>query len=181
MLQSYRTFYTSKLTFPIYGQWGSYFILDDVCSWMVAGVFNMYGHSSLFVYCCFMPQQQYFSYIMTVIWCTRWEGESLILHFNDSMFGRLWEELAFGDAAEEMNCNEAQCSSSDWDSNPASGAATTRCNQVSYIQAPPPSPHMVIAVQVLNCESTQSRQLHSSALLINQAASSVTWYSVTPD
>ena len=34
----------------------------------------------LFVCCCFMPYQQYFSYITVVIWYMRWEGESLSLH-----------------------------------------------------------------------------------------------------
>ena len=53
---------------------------------------------------CFMRYQQYFSYIMVVIWITRWEGEipSLLL-LTQGIFnfpphvGMVWEELAFDD------------------------------------------------------------------------------------
>ena len=34
-----------------------------------------------FICCCFLPCHWYFSYIIVVTWCMRWEGERLNLHF----------------------------------------------------------------------------------------------------
>ena len=56
---------------------------------------------------------------MTVVWYTRWEGESLILHFYrfkgslTSYTWMIWDELAFDDAVSdtqrEMDCSTAKC------------------------------------------------------------------------
>ena len=53
-----------------------------------------------------MLQQQYFSYILTVMWYMTWEGEISSLHFYwlkgifnlPHHIGMMWEELTFDDA-----------------------------------------------------------------------------------
>ena len=54
----------------------------------------------MFVYCCFSPKHQYLIYIIAVIWCMRWEGESQRLYLyrlNKALTSHTIQELAFDD------------------------------------------------------------------------------------